>query len=403
MTGKLYYQDAYLTSFETKIVKEGFDESQKKAYVLLEDTAFYPTGGGQPHDIGEIDGHNVLDVEEVNGELRHYVETIPKRTDKVSCSINWERRFDHMQQHAGQHILSAAFENTYGYKTISFHLGKEICTIDLAITDINEVEINQVELICNKIILENKPIITKWITEEELPAYHLRKELTVKDNIRLVIIPGVDDNGCGGTHPKSTGEVSVIKILGLEKQKKHIRVQFVCGHRVRHQLHDKHKVMVELTSKLNAPQEKLSEAADRLIENNRELQKDLENLKSQLIQYEANELISNAHLLNNVHVISSVYINRPISDLQDLAKDLLTKKNNTIIILISDNQEKLQLVSARSEDINLNLNAVLKGILPDINGKGGGKPSFVQAGGDKAISSESLLRNFLENVKNVIN
>lgn len=399
MTGKLFYKDVYLTSFETTIIKRDYDESHSP-YVLLNETAFYPTGGGQPHDTGKINNINVLDVVEVDGELRHYVESLPLHENKALCCINWERRFDHMQQHAGQHILSAAFENTFGYKTISFHLGKEICTIDLEISDINEIEINQIEAECNSIIRGNKPIITKWVTEEELSEYTLRKELSVRDHIRLVIIPDFDYNGCGGTHPKSTGEIGCLKIVSWEKHKSHIRIQFVCGDRVLGLLQEKNKVIMELTSILNAPQENMIEAADRLLANNKELHNKNEELKSQLIKFEAKNLSGEGQLINGVKLISSIYNNRSIKELQNIAREVVTKENDHIVILISDHQDKFQLVIARSEEVTLNLQFVINEVLPAINGKGGGKPSFVQGGGEKLITAADLLQRFVNVITN---
>lgn len=395
MTVKLFYKDVYLTSFETTIIKKDYDESHRP-YVLLNETAFYPTGGGQPHDTGKINDINVLDVVEVDGELRHYVDSLPLYENKALCCINWERRFDHMQQHAGQHILSAAFENTFDYKTISFHLGKDICTIDLGISSIKEIELNQIEAECNSIIRGNKPIITKWITEKELSEYTLRKELSVRDHIRLVIIPDFDYNGCGGTHPNSTGEVSSLKIISWEKHKSHIRIQFVCGNRVLGLLHDKNKVIMELTNKLNAPQERMIEAADRLLENNKELHSKIEELTSQLIQHEAISLSEEGQLINGVKLISTIYNHRSIKELQNLAREVVARGNDHIVILISDNHDKLQLVIARSEEVNLNLQLLLNEVLPAINGKGGGKPSFVQGGGEKLITSAELLQKIHE-------
>ncbi|WP_313897576.1 alanyl-tRNA editing protein [Bacillus litorisediminis] len=160
-------------------------------------------------------------MEDREGEIRHYLEKpIPDISQPVIGQIDWDRRFDHMQQHAGQHILSAAFEELFHMKTVSFHLGTEVLTIDLDTSELTEDIALQAENLANQIILENRPIETKWVTEEEAKKYRLRKELSVTDQIRLVIIPDFDYNGCGGTHPSSTGQVGSIKILNWEKQRK---------------------------------------------------------------------------------------------------------------------------------------------------------------------------------------
>ncbi len=254
MTTKLYYQDAYINTFTTSIEKQDKDELDQW-YVVLKETAFYPTGGGQPSDLGTLNNTKVKNVEEIDGEIRHYIEApFNDEALEIIGKIEWERRFDHMQQHAGQHILSAAFEETFQYKTISFHLGKETLTIDLEVNGLTENEALQAEEAANRIIQENRPIETKWVTKDEAGQYPLRKQPSVSEDIRLVIIPDFDYNGCGGTHPRSTGEVGAIKILDWEKHRGHIRLQFVCGNRVLTQLHTKQAIVKSLTSLLQAPE-----------------------------------------------------------------------------------------------------------------------------------------------------
>ncbi|MGG1684419.1 alanyl-tRNA editing protein [Pseudalkalibacillus sp. NRS-1564] len=218
MTTKLFYQDPYITTF-TAEKWEQFTDDANRSYVVLDQTAFYPTGGGQPYDSGTINGVQVLDVEEVDGEVRHYVDGKLPEAEHIHGDINWPRRFDHMQQHTGQHILSAAFEDQLGYSTVSFHLGQEVCTIDLNVATLDDDEVRAAEKFANNVVQQNLPIETKWVSEEELANYTLRKQLAVSEDIRLVMIPDVDYSGCGGTHPSSTGQVQAVSILKIEKQK----------------------------------------------------------------------------------------------------------------------------------------------------------------------------------------
>lgn len=153
-TKKLFYQDPYLRSFSARVLTSDKDE-QGRFYVVLDRTAFYPTGGGQPHDTGTLNGIHVYDVEEADGEVRHYIEEPVDIHHEITGEIDWERRFDHMQQHAGQHILSAAFEEMFGYQTVSFHLGQKICSIDLDTADLTDEELMQAENKANDIILES--------------------------------------------------------------------------------------------------------------------------------------------------------------------------------------------------------------------------------------------------------
>lgn len=386
MENKLYYRDAYLKNFSAELIDQKEDHAGRR-YVILSQTAFYPTGGGQPYDTGSLNGIDVVDVEEVDGEIRHYITGELPGENHIEGHIDWKRRFDHMQQHAGQHILSAAFEELYGYRTVSFHLGKETLTIDLDIDNLSGHEAAKVEDFANQVILDNRQIITKWVDEEELKQYRLRKELSVSSDIRLVIIPDLDYNGCGGTHPNSTAEVGSLKILGWERQKKILRVEFVCGERVLNLLGQKHGVIKELTGQLNAPEQDLSAAVNRLLSQKKELEKSVEELKDQLLKYEAAEIIG----AGNDAIISTVFQNRNIQELQKLARLLVSNAEDKVFLLASENEDKLQFVFAKGKNADGNLKELSKQALSIIDGKGGGNETLVQGGG-KLISGKEFIR-----------
>ncbi|WP_264760444.1 alanyl-tRNA editing protein [Neobacillus rhizosphaerae] len=394
MENKLYYQDAYITTFSAMVEKQAQDTAGNW-YVVLNQTAFYPTGGGQPYDLGTIENRKVVNVEELEGEIRHYLEEpLTDKYKEISAVIDWRRRFDHMQQHAGQHILSAAFEQLFDYKTVSFHLGEEIVTIDLETDALSEREVKRVEELANQMILENRSIETKWVTEEELSLYSLRKETKVKDNIRLVIIPDFDVNGCGGTHPKATGEVRAIKILDWERQRKNIRVQFICGERVLTQLGQKQRVLLELTKQLNAPELGMEQAVRRMIENGKTLEKELETYLDQLLKYEARDLLDK----NKNKIVSEVFQNRTIQALQKLARTIISEEEQTLVFFVSENENRLQLVCARGQARSENMKTVLGSALPFINGKGGGNDSFAQGGGETLMTGRHMLEQLLQSV-----
>ncbi|MFP7297413.1 alanyl-tRNA editing protein [Neobacillus niacini] len=397
MEEKLYYKDAYIKSFTARVVDQGKD-NDGKYYLVLDHTAFYPTGGGQPHDLGTIENIKVLNVEDIEGEVRHYLESeVPDVNSPVQGIIDWERRFDHMQQHAGQHILTAAFEQLFGYKTIGFHLGNETLTIDLDTSELLESEALKAEDLANQIIIENRPIETKWVTEEELTTYDLRKETKVKEDIRLVIIPDYDYNGCGGTHPKAAGEVQAIKIIDWERQKKKVRVQFVCGNRVLKQFSQKNKVLIQLTKLLNAPEKGMEEAVMRLLEIRKAMEKELETSRENLLYYEAKSLLEQGNSENQI--ISGVFQNRSIQELQKLAKIVLNENKETIVLFVSQNENKLQLVCGRGPEENISMKKIVENALSTINGKGGGSDSFAQGGGEAVISAEQMLKQLLENLR----
>lgn len=333
----------------------------------------------------------MINVEEKEGEIRHYVEESLEEGMSVQGEINWPRRFDHMQQHAGQHILSAAFADSYQYQTVSFHLGKEIVSIDLDTEEVKEEELAKVEKLANQIILENRNIETVWVQKEDLYKYPLRKETTVSHDIRLVIIPSFDYNGCGGTHPSSTGQISAIKILGTERHKKKTRVYFVCGKRVLQQFHQKHHVLSEATKLLSAPEEDVPHAIKKLLTDMKNLQKKVEADKEQLLQYEAQQLLVSAKKVGNKRIVATVMVDRPINELQWLAKWMATEEEQSLIIFINETETKLQCICASGVQIDLSMKELCSKLLQEINGKGGGNQIFAQGGGERVIEGKVLL------------
>ncbi len=398
MDSKLYYKDPYMKSFRAHLLKQEKDE-QGRWFAVLDETAFYPTGGGQPFDTGNMNGVPILDVEEVNGEIRHYLEAeLEETADLVACEVDWDRRFDHMQQHAGQHILTAAFVELFNFATISFHLGREINSIDLDISELTEEQAMEAERLANRIVLEGRPIETKWVSEDELSNYQLRKELAVSENIRLVIIPDFDYNGCGGTHPKSTAEVGLIKILDWERQKNKIRVHFVCGGRTLTQLHQKHKVLKSLTDLLNSPEQDLAITAKKLVENGKDREKSIEAMHESLLSYEAKDLLNAIDHTKNSKIVHAVFQNRSIQDLQKLARLIAALADDVIVLLVNETDNKLQFVCARGVQQTVSMKSISSELLSLVNGKGGGNDQFAQGGGEKLITGEQLLQHAREKV-----
>lgn len=393
MTVKLYYKDPYIRMFETTVKDEQIDEQGR--YVVLHETAFYPTGGGQPHDVGTINGVTVKDVQEVDGEVRHYVEESLQGQEKVTGEVDWVRRFDHMQQHAGQHLLSAAFEDLFGHKTVSFHLGQETCTIDLDVPKLTEEEVKRAEESANRVVLTNTDIISAWVSPDEAHQYPLRKKLSVSENIRLVMIPKGDYSGCGGTHPTSTGEVGGISILKWEKQKKQVRVTFVCGQRMIDELYKKQKVIESLTKRLSVPEGNVVEAAERLLQQTNDQEKTIDDMKEKLLTYEAEKLVATPHTVGDHEVVQLISYEYGMKELQKLAKIVLTKHSSVIVLLISEVEGKIQIVCGRGSDLTLDMNLVLKEVLPVINGKGGGKKDFAQGGGEAIRSADDVMKELL--------
>ncbi|CAM5211938.1 Alanyl-tRNA synthetase OS=Ureibacillus acetophenoni OX=614649 GN=SAMN05877842_11289 PE=4 SV=1 [Ureibacillus acetophenoni] len=389
-----YYQDSMIREFKANVERSGVEEDGRP-YVVLSNTAFYPTGGGQPHDTGVINGVRVIDVEKVENEIRHYLEgDSVTLTGEVTGILEWDRRFDHMQQHCGQHILSATFVELFDFATVSFHLGSEIVTIDLNTDSVTEEQLALVEKRANEIILENRPIETKWITKEELSEYPLRKDVSVEEDIRLVIIPDYDYNGCGGTHPTSTGQVSLLKIMGTEKMKKNIRVSFVCGNRVLKQLSMRKRVLSEVARNLSVPEEEAAVALQKVMKDAKSTEKSLGEAQDALLVFEAKELVTNSRENN---IVAANFENRTVQTLQKLGRAIVADNQDVVALLVSENEGKLQFVAAKGAKFGLSMKEVSTKVLPLINGKGGGNDALVQGGGEKIISAESLL-NEMKNV-----
>lgn len=379
MEHKLYYQDAYIEHFSSR-VKEQHHDSEGNWYVTLEETAFYPTGGGQPHDIGFINEELVTNVEEVDGEIRHYIQNpVFTNHNEINGKIDWIRRFDFMQQHAGQHVLTAAFVELFDIQTTSFHLGEETVTIDLNCSEMIDSQLMAAEELANRIIMENRPIETRWVTKDQLDQYPLRKIVKVDQDIRLVIIPEFDYNGCGGTHPRNTAEIAMLKILKVEKQNGQIRIHFVCGDRIRKQLHKKQNSILEMMQLLSSSEEKLGETIKVLLNHKKVLEKQLAEKHQLLIEFESRKLVESRQ--KDTPLIHAHYQDRSIQDLQKLAQLVVSETPTVIILLIARNEQRLQVVLSRGQNMKVNLKEVLSEILPLINGKGGGSESFVQGGG----------------------
>lgn len=390
MTEKLFYKNTYIKEFVAKGRGQRQDENGEW-YVVLDATAFYPTGGGQPFDTGTLNGRKVVKVEEIDGEVRHYVEEKLANIEKVSGEIDWQRRFDHMQQHAGQHILTAAFEELFQIHTVSFHLGKEVSTIDLDQGQISEELFFEAERRANEIVLENRLIEAKWVSQSEAAQYKLRKELSVTENIRLVIIPGYDYNGCGGTHPSSTGEVGMIKILDWEKQRNKVRVHFICGDRIKTQLQQKHSILKELSQLLSASEKQLPIATEKLLDLNKSQAKVITDLQEQCIQLEAEQLMKSLKDWSGAKVIAKVFTNRSVQQLQRLAHIMIEHGQGVNVFFITENLDKIQFVFSRDKAAKINMKTLANEIFPLINGKGGGSESTVQGGGELKITGEEIL------------
>src|SRR5688572_7624087 len=228
MTERLYYHDSYLRQFEARVVKS--EQTAQGCEVVLDATAFYPTSGGQPHDLGIMASARIHEVVERDHEIVHYLAG-PVVGELLRCEIDWVRRFDHMQQHTGQHVLSQAFVRAAKRNTVGFHMGADYVTIDLDAEAISQQHLNEAERLANTILYENRLIAVRIVPESEVSALGLRKESQRVGPLRVVSVEDFDVSACGGTHVRRTGEIGSIVIRKVERVNRQARVEFVCGRR----------------------------------------------------------------------------------------------------------------------------------------------------------------------------
>ncbi|ANU14127.1 Alanyl-tRNA synthetase family protein [Planococcus halocryophilus Or1] len=390
MTTKLYYEDSTVFSTEVHVIDSGEDETGY--YVVLDQSCFYPEGGGQPADTGEIGLATVWDVQLINGEIRHYTDIeLPK--ERFSAQLDEQRRRDHMQQHAGQHLLSALFEDTLGLKTQSFHLGKERVTIDLDLDIATKEQLQEIEKKANELIGQALPISTRWVTSEKAQTLKLRKPPVVDGAIRLVEIEGIDLNACGGTHPKNTAEIGLLKLISTEKSKGGMRVYFLCGNRALDYFNFLLNTADQLVVQLNAPVAELSQAAETLLVDKASMSKTIKSLQEQLLNLEAKTIVPENQL------IQEVFENRSIKELQQLARLVISQHPSAIALFISSTEDDMRFVCAKGQDAQGDMREVLKQLLTLTDGKGGGNVQFAQGGGKTTEPPTAFLSVFQKTLK----
>jgi alanyl-tRNA synthetase len=285
MTERIYYTDSYLTAFDASVVETSPDGLR----VYLDRTAFYPSSGGQPNDLGTLDGVRVVDVVDEDDRIAHVLEK-PLQASAVSGSIDWPRRRDHMQQHSGQHLLSAVFEALYGMKTVSFHLGMESSTIDLETAAVSPAQLRAVEERAFDLVLECRPLGVGF--EDASAAEGLRKASEREGTLRIVSIEGIDRSACGGTHVRSTGEIGPILIRKLDKIRGNVRVEFLCGHRAVRRARADFEALSAAAKLFSSPLDEVPELAKTLQEQTRETDKTRRKLAVELALRRGAELFA---------------------------------------------------------------------------------------------------------------
>jgi alanyl-tRNA synthetase len=374
VTERLYYTDPYLTDFEAEIVD--LEPVEGGARVILDRTAFYPTSGGQPFDTGFLGGARVVEVLEEGARIVHVVSgEIPR--GHVAGSIDWGRRFEHMQQHTGQHVLSAALDRL-AVRTVSFHLGSVAATIDLA-REVTAAEITRAEDAANAIVWEDRPVAISFVDAEHAAALPLRKESARTGRLRIIEIDGFDVSACGGTHVARTGSVGVIAVSGWERFKGGSRIEFRCGVRALRAHRALRDTVATAARLMSAGAEELPAGIERLQAENRDGNRRLKDLDARLAGYEADVLAARALEAPAGRVVVEALLEPDLTGLKTRAQRIAARPGHVAILLTG--AAPVSVVIARSSDAALDAAALLKQLTAEFGGKGGGRPELAQGGG----------------------
>lgn len=374
-TERLYFKSPYQVEFEARVIKTTF--YQGKPALVLDRTCFYPEGGGQPADGGTLNGVQVRTVLEENGEILHVTEK-EVTSDKVTGRIDWNRRFDHMQQHAGQHVLSQCFVQLFGAETRSFHLGERTSTLEIDKREMTEEEVEGVEQLANAIVFENREIKSQFIKEEEIPKVPLRRPPKKEGAIRVVEVSDFDHSACGGTHPHRTGEIGTIKIIRWERIRNNIRLEFLCGGRALRDYIQKHKDMRHLSNQLTVDESEVLSSFEKIISDLKARKSQTRKMQEKLIQYEAEKLMQEA----DERIIRKIYTEKTPEEIRLLVLTVI-KKGEYIVLFGLKGEERAHAFLACSESIGLDMRELVPVVSPLIKGKGGGRPSLVEIAGEK--------------------
>jgi alanyl-tRNA synthetase len=381
MTDRLYYTDPYRRTFDAKVVAVA--QVDGRLQVILDQTAFYPTSGGQPFDTGTLAGAAVTDViDREDGTVAHVVSGVVKPGEVVSGEIDWARRFDHMQQHTGQHLLSAAFDRLFGVRTESFHLGQASSTIDLA-REVTPAEISKAEADANRVVWENRQVSIRFATAEEAASMGMRKESARSGTLRLIDVHDYDLSACGGTHVERTGAIGIIAVGGWEKFRSGSRVEFLCGDRALQRFRSWRDALAAMQKYLSVPPAEMVQSIERWQEDSKALQRTIRGLQAQLASHEAITLLAKGNPV--VEAIDGW----DAQGLKAIAAAATLAQPDAVVVLFTT-ASPAQVVVARGANATIDANAILKELAAKFGGKGGGKPDLAQGGGLNAASNDLI-------------
>jgi alanyl-tRNA synthetase len=391
-TERLYYRDTHLMEFDANVIDVS-ERDDGAIAVTLDRTAFYPTGGGQPNDTGSLGEARVIDcIDLEDAGVLHLIQgPVPQVGDAVHGVIDQRRRLDHMQQHTGQHILSAAFVNLYDAPTHSFRVMEHECEIDVALDDPTDEKIERAVDLANETIWRNLPVQILEVTAEEAVQLALRKEPARAGELRVIEIGEFDLTPCGGTHAQATGEVGVIVVRGWERAKGLTRIQFMAGLRVVNDYRKANRTASQTAGLFSAGRENSPELVAKLIDDNKKLARRVRELDAIASRVEADQILqTDSPGSPSPLVITRVFNDRDAESLKHLAQALVAHPA-VVALLGSADGETARLVFARSADANGDMNALMRQACEMLDGRGGGKADMAQGGGRNVAALEGAL------------
>jgi alanyl-tRNA synthetase len=384
LSERLYYRDSFLSDFAAHVISCESAPSERAVgasptwWVTLEQTAFYPTSGGQPHDLGRLGEAVVLDAfEREDGTVVHVTDR-QLATGSVRGSIDWRRRFDHMQQHTGSHVLSAAFLSKLGIPSVSFRVGKTFSTLDVAASSISAEQLENIERFANEIIFEDRPIHIRYGTAAELSALGVQKESEREGMLRAVEIEGVDIQACGGTHVGRTGQIGIILIRRIKKVRENWRVEFVCGERARRAARADFGLLEDISQRLTCGPDTIHAGITRILNERNTANRSAERYLEESAALHAQTLLakeSTHRVANHSRIVTAILADANMEYLRSVASNIVVDGG---VVALLGSAANGSIVLAKSEGVPGDMNALLREAVKACGGKGGGTKDFAQ-------------------------
>jgi len=384
MTERLYYTDSYLTEFQARVT----DASPDRMRIYLDRTAFYPTSGGQPFDLGTLGGIPVTEIADDDDRIAHLLSA-PLIGNEVSCEIDWDRRFDHMQQHTGQHLLSSVFIEVIGAPTVSFHLGAESATIDLGCPSIQPEQLRAVEERANRLVFENRSVSTAF--ENPSDELGLRKQSAREGVLRIVSIEGLDRSACGGTHVRATGEIGPILLRKLDRVRGNVRVEFLCGMRAVGRARADYEALAQIARAFSAPLDESPALVTALVEKAQDADKARRRLSVELAGARGRELYSQTEP-------GPEGLRKTMRRVKAISEELRTEAQRfaagakAVMLVLADEPPSALLTA--SKDSGWNAGDWLKAALAKAGGRGGGSASMAQGSVPSPAALDAIAQDF---------